>query len=79
MLCSRIPKYLLLVAVSGWAIDFSTITLDCFKHHSINCFHFWVYPQRLVYIGLEDGPASGVRNVGQYKPDAGHTPKSGNS
>jgi hypothetical protein len=28
---------------------------------------------------FEDGPDRGFRNVGQYKPDAGNTPKSGNS
>jgi hypothetical protein len=28
---------------------------------------------------FEDGPDRGFRNVGQYKPDAGDTPKSGNS
>jgi hypothetical protein len=35
----------------------------------INCFNFWVYPQRLIYIDR------GFRNVGQYKSDAGDTPK----
>jgi hypothetical protein len=28
---------------------------------------------------FEDGPDRGFRNVSQYKPDAGDTPKSGNS
>jgi hypothetical protein len=28
---------------------------------------------------FEDGPDRGVRNVGQYKPDAGETPKSRHS
>jgi hypothetical protein len=28
---------------------------------------------------FEDGPDRGLRNVGQYKPVAGDTPKSGNS
>jgi hypothetical protein len=34
--------------------------------------------RRLMYITLqafEDGPDRGFRNVGQYKPDAGDTPK----
>jgi hypothetical protein len=29
-------------------------TVVC-KHFAINCFHFWVYPQRLVYIGRHFG------------------------
>jgi hypothetical protein len=28
---------------------------------------------------FEDGPDRGFRNIGQYKPDTGDTPKSGNS
>jgi hypothetical protein len=70
-----------------------TNTLEQFL---VNCINFWVFPQRLFYIGrrfgtlcqvhpqrlevclqaFEDGRDRGFRNVGQYKTDAGETPKS---
>jgi hypothetical protein len=51
----------------------------------MNCVNFWVFPQRLFYIGRRfgtlqqdyyDGPDRVFRKVGQYKTDAGETPKS---
>jgi hypothetical protein len=44
---------------------------------SINCFNFWVYPQRLIYIGRRFGTLYQVHLMDLI--DAGDTPKNWNS
>jgi hypothetical protein len=44
------------------------------KQNGIYKYHALLSPFTLQ--AFEDGPDRGFRNVGQYKPDAGETPKS---
>jgi hypothetical protein len=48
-----------------------------FPWHGMYKYHALFSP--LILQAFEDGPNRGFRNVGQYKPDAGDTPKSRNS
>jgi hypothetical protein len=51
------------------------------QENDINCFHFCVIPSVLFILAdvLETSVGSIFKPSSQYKPDAGDTPKSGNS
>jgi hypothetical protein len=57
----------------------SVLTVSTFGCTSCVWFILADVSEPLKLEAFEDGPDKGFRNVGQYKPDAGDTPKSGNS
>jgi hypothetical protein len=52
-------------------IELSILTLTRYINTTLTSHH-----SHFIHQAFEDGPDRGFRNVGQYKPDAGESPKS---